>query len=330
MRLNKNTELTLAGLVGLILVVAGPVCGAEEQPPGISYLQGEVNYRDAGETEWRAAGDTEVGLPAAGDLKVEKGEQVKLDLPDVGQIKVNESTVFSYKTTGADTLALNLFIGSVKCEIDELDTGGEVTVSTPHGVTGVRGTAFAAQAEQEEFSEIPVTEGEVYVEAADSRATVTAGEFLRVGESEGVLRRDSLKKRHKLIWQRWRRKRNHFFLRQKLRRLKFRKQQLERKSQVTEAEPGEKIIERIEALEAEISKLEAKLEELQSARQKTEQKYRALREKILEKRDNLMQKRLEDLENFRKQRLEKRKEFESDRQKRFEEFKRRFEDSEDR
>ncbi len=325
----KSIKLICASMLlimALLFALTFPPVKAQSKKPDLAYLRGKIKFRNASETEWQTATGTTAELPANGDLKIGKDQQISLKLPETGKLRANESTVFSYRTKTEDSTAIKLFIGSLECQANKLEEDQGVEITTPHGVAGIRGTEFAVHAERKKFSEIPVTEGTVHVSTKGSGGTVSAGRYFRVGidtatGNKQLLRKGAIQRRHKLIWQHWEQKKDRFFLREKLKQLRFKRQQFLLQKQAYPEREQENLDKKISKVNKQIKKNEEKLKQTQKQQKNVRQNYQKLRSSILKKRGKLMQKRVRALRDYRKERIRKLREFESDRQNQFKKFK---------
>ena len=103
-----------------------------------------------------------------------------LNLPDGSLIELNANSTISYKTNNWPEER------SLKLEGEayfEVNPGSQFAVETPHGTVIVKGTAFNVYSRVDSFA-VSCSEGEVWVNSADNKVVLQAGETIWLRENQ--------------------------------------------------------------------------------------------------------------------------------------------------
>ena len=147
-----NRMASVKGLVVALCVLftAAPLFAEVGRVAEISDIQGDVQFRKGGTTEWKGAekgmllleGDAiKTGATAKATIVLDKaGETGELALAPNSQMRIE--TLKKNPATEDKTTLLDLALGKVLVKAEKLKGNSSFQVKTPTSICGVRGTTF--------------------------------------------------------------------------------------------------------------------------------------------------------------------------------------------
>jgi len=153
-----NRMNAVKGLVlGLcVFFISTPLFAGVGRIAEISDIQGDVQFRKGGTTEWKGAekgmilleGDSiKTGAVAKAKILLDKaGETGQLDLAPNSLLRLQ--TLKKDSTTEDKTTLLDLALGKVLIKAEKLKGNSSFQVKTPTSICGVRGTTFEVSVDE--------------------------------------------------------------------------------------------------------------------------------------------------------------------------------------
>lgn len=151
----KNVVKAL--VLGLcVFFISTPLFAEVGRVAEISDIQGDVQFRKSGTTEWKGAekgmllleGDAiKTGVASKAKILLDKaGETGQLDMAPNSQLRLE--TLKKDPATQDKTTLLDLALGKVLVKAEKLKGNSSFQVKTPTSICGVRGTTFEVSVDE--------------------------------------------------------------------------------------------------------------------------------------------------------------------------------------
>jgi ferric-dicitrate binding protein FerR (iron transport regulator) len=135
----------------------------------ITYLEGQVQVKKAGETQWAPAHANMI-LGENDQIKVPAQSRAELILDNQSVMRLSENTVLTIhkleeeKTTGKENTRMDLSLGRMWVKVSKLfNPASRSDVKTPTVIAGVQGTIYQLSVAGDQSTTIQVYEGAVNV-----------------------------------------------------------------------------------------------------------------------------------------------------------------------
>jgi hypothetical protein len=151
---NGNAFLTawVVGL-GLSVLLSGCSTKAGKEKATVTFIQGQVEVRLAGRTDWRAA---EIGMSLTQEdiIRTLDNSRVDVSFGTKGGIRLEPNSQLSLAGYTKNSTLLDLAVGKVLVTSEKLAKNSSFEVKTPTTVASITGTQFLVEVAPEKVEEV--------------------------------------------------------------------------------------------------------------------------------------------------------------------------------